>query len=252
MVNSQDIARVGFEVQEFTAFDDIAVEYKEPRPDGVGGTSVGDYYQVKFSATYSKEISAESLVDPALINADKVSLLERLRDAACACIRDKRAIRFVLVSPWPIKSGDILAKLVDTTSGAIRFDELRRGKTAQSEAGAIRKLWSDRLGVYETELFEILRFLRIRFRPSTLEDSRRNLNHGLSAAGFKQVSDFTQTDAYSSLIWKLESQKKQWFGGFSWTLGFSRQSPSFLHTSRTSAVVIRSGWIGIWPEQRSG
>jgi hypothetical protein len=210
MVNGHDIARVGFEVQEFTAFDDVAVEYKEPRPDGVGGMSVGDYYQVKFSATYAKEISAEALVDPALINADKVSLLERLRDAARVCIRDKRAIRFVLISPWPIKSGDLLAKLVDTTSGAIRFDELRKGKTAKSEAGAVRKLWCDRLEVDETELFEILRYLRIRLRPSTLEDSRRNLNHGLSAAGFTPISDFTQTDPYSSLIWKLEGQKKQW------------------------------------------
>lgn len=211
MLTGGDIKRVGFEVDEFRAFDDVVVEYVAPRPDGRGGTVSADYYQVKFSATYTKEISADALMDPTFINATKVSLLERLRDAATICLRDHRSVRFVLVSPWRIASGDILAELVDTTSGALRINTLQEGTTARSATFSLREKWRKHLNVSEDELCAILRFLFIRFRPLTLEEARRDLNPNLNAAGFIPISDLTVTDPYSQLIWKLSTQGVQWF-----------------------------------------
>lgn len=106
---------------------------------------------------------------------------------------------------------DPLGKLVDSSTGGIRLQVLREGKTDDSLMGAVRKQWREALDVDDEELFMILGHLSIKPRFETLEDARRNLNMGLSGAGLRQISDCTVTDPYSQLIWKLHKEGKHWF-----------------------------------------
>ncbi len=206
-----EIARVGFEVGEFKAFDDVAIEHTKGRPDGRGGLVQADYYQIKFSTALAKYISADALTDPAFINASSVSLLERLRDAVANSKKANRSVRFILLSPWPVAPDDILGPLVDMSTGAIRIEELKKGATAKSKNGGLREKWCKHLNVTEPELYTMLERFCIRVRPSTLEEARRDLNLGLSAAGLTNIPDATLTDAYSSLIWKLSGLGRRWF-----------------------------------------
>lgn len=211
MLFGGEISAVGFEVDEFRAFDDIAVKFRTPRKDGRGGFVDAEYYQVKFSAAYTKKITTDSLIDPKFINAESVSLLERLRDAARLCRTSGKRCRFSLVAPWPVDSDDDLGKLVDTSTGAIRLSVLREGITDASAMGKVRKKWRDVLKVDDEELCEVLQHLCIMPRYETLESARRRLNMGLSGTGLKLIPDCSMTDPYAQLIWKLHKQDKQWF-----------------------------------------
>lgn len=235
MLNGHDISRVGFEVEEFRAFDDVAVAFKAPRQNGCGQLIHADYYQVKFSAAFTKKITSDDLVDPRFINADKFSLLERLRDAARLCETSGRRCRFVLVAPWPVDPDDLLGKLVDSSTGAIRIGALREGKTDKSAMGALRKNWRDVLKVQDEELFTVLGYLSIKPRYETLEDSRRNLNMGLSGAGLQRISDLTLTDPYSQLIWRLHRQGQHWFA-LEDVIASCKQEGLYLGAGGSSAV----------------
>jgi hypothetical protein len=211
MLFGGEISAVGFEVDEFRAFDDIAVNFSKPRQDGRGGLVDAEYYQIKFSAAFTKKITADSLIDPKFINADSVSLLERLRDAVRLSRANGKRCRFSLVAPWPVDSDDDLGTLVDTSTGAIRLTVLRVGKTDISEMGKVRKKWRDVLKVDDDELFDVLQHLCISPRFETLESARRRLNMGFSSTGLKLIPDCTVTDQYAQLIWKLHKQGKQWY-----------------------------------------
>lgn len=103
LLANRGIARVGFEVDSFRAFDDVAVEYSTPRADGHGGQVDSDHWQVKFSVTFGKELTCHALTDPATIR-ERAGLTEMIRvgpkEAATLVIR--RFLRFtgeVIVEP---------------------------------------------------------------------------------------------------------------------------------------------------------
>lgn len=236
MIVAKEIDRVGFEVDDFKAFDDVAVCYAKERQDGTGCTVRENYFQVKFSTTYAKCITADALADPAFINASSVSLLERLRDAVRKCQSEGRNARFLLISPWRIGEGDVLVDLVDTTAGALRLGALFDGTGPKSKMGKVRESWKEHLKLSsDDELREILRPFCIRFRLSTLEESRRNLNPSLAAADFSLISDLTVTDPYSQLIWKASAARKQWFNADEITELCRAEGLCTAHTSAKSA-----------------
>ena len=87
-----EISRVGFEVNEYKAFDDVAAEYPVPRMDGNGGLVDADHWQVKFSATFAKEVTYEALAQPAFINADKSHCYSVWRRPSIRPIRPENVI----------------------------------------------------------------------------------------------------------------------------------------------------------------
>tara|TARA_R110002072_G_scaffold161403_1_gene312931 strand:- start:37756 stop:39303 length:1548 start_codon:yes stop_codon:yes gene_type:complete len=215
MLAKCQITAVGFETGEFTAFDDVAVKFAKPRPDGLGGYFNEDHIQSKFSVAGGKVLTGEGLTDPRLINATKISLLERLRDAVNKAENEGRRCSFTLSSPWPIEQGSLLDQMRDAAQGALRLNLLFEGKTVKSESGKLRKFWADCLKLDmndEAELSRILRPLRIHVESRTLDQIRSHVSDLLPSAGLLPIDDCSRTDSYPLLIQRLHREGQRWFG----------------------------------------
>ena len=214
MLAGREIAEVGYETGHFRAFDDVAVRFAAPRPDGLGGYFDEDHVQAKYSVAGGKILTGELLADPALINATDVSLIERLREAVDQAQKEGRRCRFSLWSPWPVEPGSLLDKMVDKTQGALRLDLLFTGKTDRSESGKLRKCWADKLGLKmddEAELRRILGPLRIEYDNRTLDRIRSDVSDHLPLAGLKPIADCSRADYYPVLIQRLHREGGRWF-----------------------------------------
>ncbi len=208
------IAKVGFETEEFKAFDDVAVVYATPKSNGAGGWYDEDHSQVKFSMTGEKTLTDESLTDPKFINATSVSLLERLQQAVVKAEAENRRCLFRLWSPWSIEPGSVLAAIVDKTDGSLRIKQLLAGRTVGSRTGKVRKIWADCLGIDmndATEFRRILTPLRIEQDVRTYERIRDDLSMELATAGYRPIDECQRSDSYSTLIQKLSAEGVIWF-----------------------------------------
>ncbi|GGR30368.1 SAVED domain-containing protein [Deinococcus ruber] len=199
------VNRVGFELNDAKSFDDVVVRYREPVPDGIGGTTTVDYMQVKHHATHRGSVTAESLVDPAFIGATSKSLLQKVLDVQRQHAPDGTGCRFMLNQPWPIDPGDALSKLVDRDNGHFRLNVLFDGTTPASEMGKVRKAWREHLNVTDEELRLVLTPLRLLVDPRTVEQMRDQLNEALVMAGLKPVDARAQIHPYDDLAWKLSA-----------------------------------------------
>lgn len=207
------VKRVGFEVDEYTAFDDIAVAYNEAVDHG-GHRVTGLFYSVKYSVSYGKAISAESLGDPSLINADKISLLERLRDAVRVMEGSGQNHLFVLVAPWGLVNDNPIGRLLDTQSGRIRMEVLFNGKGPRSAMGKLRASWTKLLGLQaEEELRPVLSRLRIDLKPASFETHKAELSVLLGAVGLVPIPKTEPIVQYFPLIYSLRKTGAKWFDG---------------------------------------
>ena len=214
MLAGRGVSEVGYETGHFRVFDDVAVRFTSPRPNGFGGFFDEDHVQAKFSVTGGKVLTGESLADPTLINATDVSLLERLRDAVDQAEQEGRRCRFCLWSPWPVEPGSLLAQMVDTCQGALRLNLLFEGKTIHSKSGQLRKCWADILGLKmddESELRRILSPLRIDYDPRTLDRIRSDVSDVLPTAGLRPIQNCCRADCYPVLIQRLHREGRRWF-----------------------------------------
>lgn len=203
------VARVGYEVNEYTAFDDVAIEYTQPAHHGT--TCLGEYYSIKYSVNYQKEITAESLGDPGLINATAVSLLERLRDAVARMKASGKDHQFVLAAPWGLLAADPITKLVDTQSGKIRMNVLYDGTGRRGEMGSLRARWCELLKLSsENELMPILARLRIEPHPPTQQHHLQELDVLLQSVGLAPIPTSGAVVLYFPLVQKL-FQSNRWF-----------------------------------------
>ena len=108
MLANGNIASVGYETDEFKAFDDVGIKYDAPHSDGRGGYYDERHIQVKFSVSSEKQVTGETLTDPELINASTFSLIQRLRDAVDTATKAGRRCLFELWAPWQIATDDML------------------------------------------------------------------------------------------------------------------------------------------------
>lgn len=145
LLPTSKIEKVGFEVRKYGAFDDVAVLYVCPRLCNAGVPVRGDFVQVKYSVDYCKAITLDALMDPAFINADSISLLQRLRDAVAKMKQDRTDHRFVLAAPWPISHRDTLARLCTREDGGLDLDRLFDGTGPRGKMGGIRRRIADHL-----------------------------------------------------------------------------------------------------------
>jgi hypothetical protein len=214
MLANNEITAVGYETGYFKAFDDVGVRYKRQRTDGLGGFIDEDHFSAKFSVAGGKVLTGESLADPAMINADTISLLERLKDAVDKADAEKRKCRFILWSPWPIEQNSLFSKLIESGQGALKLKLLFEGKTERSESWRLRDFWAKRLGVESdnvTELERILKPLRIQSEFRTFDNIRADLADKLPMAGLKTVTNATRSDPYCTLIQRLSREGPRWF-----------------------------------------
>lgn len=199
MFSNSDIKEIGYEYDKVKSFDDIVVLYQNEQRfrDTYIGT---DYIQVKFHIKQTNEFTMDNLLDPTFINAKKNSFLQNVVNAYRNSEIDFSKSRFTIYSPWRIKSGDILNKLVNNIDKTFDLDELKKGKTDNSEMGALRKKLCDKLSVTESELMEILRQICIKDGQESFTDLKELLSVQFSHYGLQPWSNSKDTLPYCDLV----------------------------------------------------
>jgi hypothetical protein len=88
------VLQVGYELNNIKSLDDIGVFYDKRMIDEEGDPLTADYIQVKFHVVRGGAITWQGLMDPAFINADSVSVLQRLKNAQRRYAPDGKGVRF--------------------------------------------------------------------------------------------------------------------------------------------------------------
>ena len=196
------VERVGYELDEIKSFDDVVISYHTPVPDGTGGYTSKDYYQIKFHVDQNGSITFEALTNPEFIGATKYSLLQKLQNAIGQC-GDGNGCRFYLVMPWAIHPDDALRKLVSNDHGAINLNRLYEGITSRSEMGGVRQKWGTHLEIGDDDLRGVIRPLRIHSNSINIEQMKMVLNGYLMHAGFKPLDETKLGNPYEDLTRKM-------------------------------------------------
>lgn len=205
---SECMEKVGFEVDQFKAFDDVAVFYKKPVPDRSGGYVLADFFQTKFHVRGNNCITLEALMNPEFVNATSVSILQRLKNAVFKSSETQIPALFHLVSFWAIDPNDVLYKMVENEHGKIRLEILFDGTGNRSQMGKIRKELRDHLNLTnDSELKTVLERLRINVFVTNIEAFQQDiLNPMLISNGMSPVERDRQCNEYESLIWRLHGE----------------------------------------------
>lgn len=203
------VGQVGYEHQTVRSFDDVVVLYSRPVLDEWGDPVSADYYQSKFHVTYDGAFTYSNLIDPEFINAETVSLLQRLHDARLSHTADGMGARFYITSPWHVDQNDPLRKIVSTTNGELRLDKLfppGRGLTR------VRQSWRRHLNIgSDDELRMTLRPFRIWAGALPLDILRHMVNLKLQVAGFRPMQDDARVFQYTELIRSLHAEGRTLF-----------------------------------------
>ncbi|WP_018753653.1 SAVED domain-containing protein [Paenibacillus sanguinis] len=195
------IKSVSYEYDASKSFDDVVLEYQAPIPDERGRLIHADYYQIKFHVTQNGAIESSSLINPAFINAESVSFLQRLKSAVELEKAQGKECRCFLVTPWSIAAQDPLAELVSNIGGELRLDKLMVGKTDGSRMGKIRKMWREHLQLdNDDELINVLESLRIYPNSGSMNMLCDQLNIQLISAGLMPIDVGSTTHKYVDLV----------------------------------------------------
>ncbi len=200
------IVRVGFEDGP-KGFDDIWVDYEADRgiQDQNGSPLLREHIQCKWHVTPNTFGYAE-LVDPDFINANAVSLLQRVRKAHAGFAAKENGARYRLLSNWRISPTDPLRQLVHQRSHTLRLDLLYSTATERSAMGAIRRLWMEHLGVDENELRAMLHTLAISEATDSLDETRHALEPLLRVAGLIRQPPHQTSFIYDDVIFQWMAQ----------------------------------------------
>jgi len=199
------IAAIGFETGP-KGFDDIWVAYKPGRGvlDAHGEPLTRDHTQCKWHASLGAYGHAD-LIDPDFINATSKSLLERALEAHRGHAASGMGGRFSLSTNWRIDANDTLSPLIHTRNGNLRLDRLFAGKTAQSAAGALRKVWMDHLKIDEDELRRLAGVLGFSVVGASLNELRHDLEIPFREAGLRIIPQHESAFIYDEVLF-------QWLG----------------------------------------
>lgn len=189
------VQKVVYEDNNVKSLDDVVVHYQN-HPQG----QIADYYQVKFHVSQAGALTAEALTQPEFINAESVSLLQRMHNAHCAIGRAK-GYRFFLYTPWTIHPDDDLKLVHSNHDGEILWAKLSLSGP-RSKVGRIREMWKSHLNIQEGELAALVSCIRLHAGPA-IEELGRNLNYRLRSVGLKPVDEHLLVNPYDDLIRKL-------------------------------------------------
>ncbi len=198
------VIRVGFELNDRRAFDDVAVFYGPHMRDKWGNALEADHYSVKYHVDQCGELTTRSLIEPDFINAESVSFLQRLRNLQLQLGPAAKRTQLFLASPWRVAPSDPLGKLYDNRTEGLRIDKLRVGATRRSEMGRVRAEWREHLHLAtDEELYATLSLLRIDTKYASLAALTDALNMHLTRAGLLPIPAECIATVYDDLPYKL-------------------------------------------------
>jgi len=194
------------------SFDDILMEYDPSAApiDHEGKPIYRRHIQCKWHTT-AGTFGYEDLIDPAFINAERYSLLQRVHKAQTLHAPDGFGCRFELVTNWRLRPGDPLTELVRKESDALDLDRLFDGTTDQSHMGHVRKRWREHLEVDHGTLSLVARVLALAETPESLVSLRERLDEKFAVVGMKRVPATDSGFIYDDLIVKLLAQGRMEF-----------------------------------------
>lgn len=184
------VIEVSYEADGPKAFDDVIIRYEPPRAStGPVRISV-DYHQIKFHVTGAGRFGYVDLIDPAFIGAEKVSLLERLKQAKESASQNAA---FHLVTIDSVKDNDPLAEIISAVDYSLRLDKLSVGKTDGSKMGKVRKLWREHLKLAsDGDLMKVLEGLHIATGQRSLTQLRDDVNLRFRLVGLISCHDSSE------------------------------------------------------------
>jgi hypothetical protein len=200
------VARVSYETGP-KSFDDITVEYElnGAPPDHEGNPIRRRHIQSKWHAT-AGVFGYQDLIDPAFINAERYSLLQRAKFAQDGKGASIDGCCFDLITNWRLRPDDPLLKLVRKESDAVDLSTLFDGTTDRSQMGQVRKLWRDHLGGDDEILRSVIRKVFIKETSDSLASLRERLDERFAAVGMRRVARNESSFFYDDLIVKLFAQ----------------------------------------------
>jgi len=200
------IIRVGFETGP-KSFDDIWVEYDPARSplDHMGEPLRREHIQCKWHVTPDSYGYAH-LVDPAFVNANSRSLLQRARDAQLAHAPSGAGVRFKLLTNWRLDRADPLRVMISNRSGAMRLERLYGSATDNSQAGAVRKTWREHLEIDEEELRLLARTLAFGEANDSLDGLREQLDWLFASVGLRRVPIAQSVFPYDDTVFQWMAQ----------------------------------------------
>lgn len=203
---SGPIVQVGFESGP-RGFDDIWVAYAPDHApnDHAGNPILREHIQCKWHVSVN-DFGYADLINPEWINANKVSLLQRARDAQVEYAPTGIGERFKLLTNWTVARADPLRRLIAQRSKALHINKLFDDTGDASWSGKVRKLWREHLDIDDRELRVLVRTLSIDTDSTSLDDHRDNLNIHFENRGLKCIPMNESSFIYDEVVFQWLSQ----------------------------------------------
>ena len=236
------VVSVGFEWKEAKAFDDVVVFYDPPMGQSHAQPISRHLKQIKWQTTRQNRFGYKDLADPSFINANAISLLQRLKTAVEGGYTGDR---FSLVTTARITDDDPLAELISAEDGVIKLDRLKVGKTASSRMGKVRMVWRKVLNLEtDKELFAILGQFAVLDGQPNMEEMREQVTVKAKSVGIHLPTGTTADFRFDSLAEQLIKSDIQRLDGSS-LLEFLEQqgisiAPTLLSQQRPNTIALQS------------
>jgi SMODS-associated and fused to various effectors sensor domain len=205
-----NVVRVSYESGP-KSFDDITIEYDPARPerDQEGKPIYRRHLQCKWHRKAGVYGHAD-FINPKFINADTVSLLQKVHRAQQLYAADGVGARFQFHSNWRLDASDPVLSIIRKDDGVLDIIKFSTG-TDRSEIGKVRKLWRDHLGIDDAALALAARTFAIIEEMDTLESLRERLDDRLSCRGLRRIPSDETGFLYDDVIKKLQAQRRTEF-----------------------------------------
>ncbi len=190
-----DIEAIEIESEDLKSLDDVVIYFKDGHLDKYGQPLKREGVQVKYHVDFRGCLTANSLIDPAFINATAVSFLQRAFNQWK--MHSCEGLSIVFCSIWPIDPNDELRKLVSGDDGHIAIDKLEKCG-AHSKLGKIKGAWRAHLKVSDDELLHFLSSVRIIISVQK-ELLLHCVNNDLTLAGLSPITDCALINPYYEL-----------------------------------------------------
>ena len=190
-----EIDAIEIESEDLKSLDDVVIYFKDGHLDQYGQPLKREGFQVKYHVDFRGCITANSLIDPAFINATAVSFLQRAFNQWK--MHSSEGLSIVFCSMWPIDPNDELSKLVSGEDGHIAIDKLEKSG-ARSKLGKIKGAWRAHLKVSDDELLHFLSSVRIIISVQK-ELLLHCVNNDLTLAGLSPITECALINPYYEL-----------------------------------------------------
>ena len=204
--NDSCVVEVTFEANEPKSFDDVVVRYDPPIARSAPERITADYHQIKWHVETGGRFGYEDFICPAFINANSMSLLQRLKNAQNK-VPDADSAQFTFLTIHRVKDGDPLASLISGNDRSLLLERLFDDTTDRSRMGKVRCLWREHLELSsDDELKIVLNGFRIIEGYRTLDELRGQINDKAAAFGIMGISASNSDFRYDELARKLKER----------------------------------------------